>query len=365
MKFEDNIENSFAKAIRNDNFSVNMQALKMASNARAEGSEIDFVKIIDENEISDRLADLLIFAPFDDHANFGLYQGGHIACRHFYEIAIAKPKSPDDENYVGQEERWAILENIDGYMSNINGVSGNLKARHDLNISKTQYEMYNKMLEADAFDISIALSIHKISVLLDQLSPEYVKNFMTNEDVKAIVTTLDDEICEDIVYSELEREVGRFVKAKRLSNKKAPVLFSVMTTYANAIANGETEQEILQHLNDSNLIDKAAVDRYSTALEAKSKVVVFAIAQTVTPDKPFKALAERIDESVLTDGEKTYFTELLESGAATHDEVEYIKEMLDKKNVSDEESKLMDEFDRMYEDEIEGVRKKKFGLKTR
>ena len=59
MKFEIDIENSFAKAIRSHDYKVNAQALKMASSAMSEGSEIDFPKILSENEISERHDDVI------------------------------------------------------------------------------------------------------------------------------------------------------------------------------------------------------------------------------------------------------------------------------------------------------------------
>lgn len=369
MKFEGDIENRFAKAIRNSDFNVNYQALKMASIAKAEGSEIAFEKIISENEITERLEDFLDFAPFDDEANFDLFQGGRRACYAFYEVCAAKPKEKDNDVWLSTEEKWEVLPNIDLYMSTITGVEGNERARAEINISKTQYEMYNKMLEADVFDMSIALSIHTMSAVLDKLSPEYVKNHMTHEDVKAIVVTLDDKINDDLVYSDLSYEVGRFVNASRLSTRKPHVLFNVMTTFANATANGETEEEVLRNLHEVGMVDDKVLKKYCAAIQQqKAKIEFYDLEEEddeilyIPPDNSFRPLAVRVDESLLSDEEKKYFNEVLQSGDATPDDIEYITKTIDRKNVTDEEMMLMDEFDRMYDDEVEGTKKKRFGF---
>lgn len=370
MKFEIDIENSFAKAIRSHDYKVNAQALKMASSAMSQGSDIDFPKIVSENELSERLDDVIAFAPLEDYANFDIFQGGQRACNKVFEVLAAKPKEKGDDNCLIQEERWVILPDIDLYMESISGIEGNEKARSEMNISKTQYVMYHKMLEADEFDVSIALSIHKISDVLDKLSPEYVSNYMNNEDVKAIVSTLDKTIDEDIIYSELSYEVSRFVKASRLTSRQPHVLFNVMATFANATANGETEEEVLRSLLEVGMVEEKVIQKYCVALEnekakekAKSKASDEFEEQERVPAKTVRPLVDRVEESFLSEDEKQYFSNLLHSGMESPEDIEYINQVIDRKNVTDEELSLMDEFDKMYDDEIEGTQKKKFGFR--
>lgn len=364
MKFEVDIENSFAKAIRNDSFSVNYQALTMATNAKAEGSDFDFIKIIEENEITERLEDFLHFAPLEDEANFDLYQGGRRACNGLCVVFAAKPKEQGNDLWLTTEEKLEILPRIDRYMSNISGVEGNEKSRKEINISKTQYEMYKKTLDADVFDVSIALSIHTMSSVLDKLSPEFVKNHMTHEDVKAIVVMLDPTIDEDIVYGDLSHEVSRFVKSCRLSTKKPHVLFGIMTTFANALANGETEEEVLRSLREIGLVEEKVIQKYCVALD-KDKPKSKASAEDEEQElvvKAFVPLAERLEKSVLSEEEHNYYQEVLESGSATEQDVEYIHEQIEQGYVTDEERRLMEEFDREYDDEVAGTKRKRFGF---
>lgn len=65
----------------------------------------------------------------------------------------------------------------------------------------------------------------------------------------------------------------------------------------------------------------------------------------------------------MSEDEKQYFSNLLHSGMESPEDIEYINQVIDRKNVTDEELSLMDEFDKMYDDEIEGTQKKKFGFR--
>lgn len=362
MKFEGDIENSFAKAIRNDSFSVNYQALTMATNAKAEGSDFDFIKVIEENEITERLEDFLCFAPIEDEANFELYQGGRRACNALCEVFAAKPKEQGNDLWLTTEEKSEILPRLDRYMSSISGVEGNEKSRLEINISKTQYELYQKMLHADVFDVSLALSIHKMNCVIDKLSPEFVKNHMTHEDVKAIVVMLDPSIDEDIVYGDLSHEVSRFVKSCRLSTKKPHVLFGIMTTFANALANGETEEEVLRSLREIGLVEEKVIQKYCVAVEEKKAKATDEVEEQELVVKAFIPLSERLEQSVLSIEEQKYFKSLLDSGTATAQDVEYINEMIEQTSITDEEIRLMEEFDREYDDEVAGIKRKRFGF---
>lgn len=71
---------------------------------------------------------------------------------------------------------------------------------------------------------------------------------------------------------------------------------------------------------------------------------------------------EASERKELTPEEREYYTELLTSKAISADDKLYVKELLDF-DVSDEELKAMDEYDRLYEEEIEGKKKRKFGVK--
>lgn len=362
MKFEGNIETSFAKAIAHHDFDVSLEALNMAATATEEGSEIDFNKIIQESEISERTEDLLLIFPFD-YSNFDAFKGGEKACNHLYKVYVVSRKSTDDVEAFDIGTRRSILGNVESYMDKIKGVSGNLKARTELNISKTEHEMNKKMLEADEFNISTAISLHSRSALLDRLSPEYVRDNLTNNDVKAIAHCLDRTIDANFVEADLTDLIRVFVNTAQTSIRKVEELFPTTIARANLVAEGEKVELIIKQIMESDGPEKKVVHK----LYGEKPVVVDEdlLLSEVIQQTPIKPLHERLQASEhveLTEEEREYYTELLSSKTISADDKAYVKELL-AYDVSDDEQKIMDEFDRMYEDEIEGKKKRKFGLK--
>lgn len=362
MKFEGNIETSFAKAIAHHDFDVSLEALNMAATATEEGSEIDFNKIIQESEISERTEDLLLIFPFD-YSNFDAFKGGEKACNHLYKVYVVSRKSTDDVEAFDIGTRRSILGNVESYMDKIKGVSGNLKARTELNISKTEHEMNKKMLEADEFNISTAISLHSRSALLDRLSPEYVRDNLTNNDVKAIAHCLDRTIDANFVEADLTDLIRVFVNTAQTSIRKVEELFPTTIARANLVAEGEKVDLIIKQIMESNGPDKKVAHKLYGV-----KPVEFeddSAFSSITSLPLSKSLLDRLEASErkeLTPEEREYYTELLTSKAISADDKLYVKELLDF-DVSDEELKAMDEYDRLYQDEIEGKKKRKFGVK--
>lgn len=362
MKFEGNIETSFAKAIASDNADVGFQALTMASNATANGSEIDFKKIIQESEISEKLEELLLIFPLD-YANFDFYQGGEKSCSHLYKVHIVSRKSTDEFEAFDIGKRKSILGDVDGYMENIKGVSGNLQARTELNISKTEHEMNKKMLEADDFNVFIAISLHSRSALLDRLSPEYVRDYLTNNDIKAIAHCLDRSIDADFVESKLTDLIRVFVNTAQTSIKKVEELFPTTIARANLVAEGEKVDLIIKQIMESNGPDKKVAHKlYGVKPVEVEDDSAFSSITSLPLSKSLLDRLEASERKELTPEEREYYTELLTSKAISADDKLYVKELLDF-DVSDEELKAMDEYDRLYEEEIEGKKKRKFGVK--
>jgi len=361
MKFEGNIETSFAKAIASDNADVGFQALTMASNETANGSEIDFKKIIQESEISEKLEELLLMFPLD-YANFDFYQGGEKSCSHLYKVHIVSRKSTDEFEAFDIGKRKSILGDVDGYMENIKGVSGNLKARTELNISKTEHEMNKKMLEADDFNVFIAISLHSRSALLDRLSPEYVRDYLTNNDIKAIAHCLDRSIDADFVESKLTDLIRVFVNTAQTSIKKVEELFPTTIARANLVAEGEKVDLIIKQIMESNGPDKKVAHKlYGVKPVEVEDDSAFSSITSLPLSKSLLDRLEASERKELTPEEREYYTELLTSKAISADDKLYVKELLDF-DVSDEELKAMDEYDRLYEKKLKVKRKESLVL---
>ncbi|KAI3486790.1 hypothetical protein L1887_49558 [Cichorium endivia] len=128
------------------------------------------------------------------------------------------------------------------------------------------------------------------------------------------------------------------------------------------------ENEITERLEDflcfAPIEDEANFDLYQggrRAYKPKSKASGEFEEQELVA-KAFVPLAERLEQSVLSEEEQSYYQEILESGSATEQDVEYINEQIEQGYVTDEERRLMEEFDREYDDEVAGTKRKRFGF---
>lgn len=259
MNFDnEELINDFLKGIKSQSFSRNMQALSAANELMADGSEIDFAEILEENEaiISERLADVLNVFPFEPE-NYDFYKGGEFAVNHYLEVLITKPSE-----LTSFDERKTILENLDGYFEKLADGEANSIGRASMNISKTEYEMLKIISNEEFFDPSLAISIKTMNGLLDELNPAYVRENLKINDVKAIIATLDSTINEDFNVGSLSQEVGKFVKAAKSSSRTNEELFKAMTIFANASVYGIEEEAIYNKLLTEEVVDDAAIKKY-------------------------------------------------------------------------------------------------------
>lgn len=264
MKFDNEvIVENFIKGIKSSDFHKNLGALRIANELMADGSDIDFQELLIENEglMSERLAEVLTIFPFEPE-NYEFYKGGESALNHFYEVLIRKPS-----NTTILDERKTIVENLEEYFDNLPDHSANEISRNDLNISKTEFELFKKMSEADEFDPSIAIAITTNRELFDELRPDYVRESLSVDDVKAMVSALDRNIDEQYTFSALSHEVAKFVKATQNTTKAPEQLFMAMTVFANASVYGVDEQMLYTSLLQEEKIDEKVLEKYFSSLD--------------------------------------------------------------------------------------------------
>lgn len=252
----------FIEGVKSKDFNRNMSALNEANKLMmSSGNYIDFAELLTEIDVSERLESVLDVFDFSDGNTSPIYEGGKKAFEYFIQTLAVDGCMPPLEKIASV----VSLESIDKTMVSF---SDNETALRELNISKSEYALYRKMYDADCFDVSIALSINQRSnELYDFLKPDYIEHYMSVDDVKALVSVLDNAIEFDGNKKNLNEDIKRFVRISGKTNVLPEDNFVVMAALANSKVYGVEEADVFQKLYDEADIDRDAIKKVYEKLE--------------------------------------------------------------------------------------------------